>query len=159
MELKTIIESLINDPGFAEGTAWKRVTFNSSQLIIRENEVSNKLFYIEEGKLRVSVQVELQNSKMMRPGICDLESGDIVGETCLLGSGARTASVSAITSGCALEIDAEQLNAYLEVNPQLGFPFFKQLFMILVRRLQNGNNKIESLLAWGLRAHGIEQHL
>jgi CRP-like cAMP-binding protein len=159
MELNSIIENLISDPAFAEGEAWKRIVFNANQSIIRENEVSNKLYFIEEGILRVSIQVELQNSKTMRPGICDLESGDIVGETCLLGSGVRKASVMAVSKGCALEIDAVKLNDYLEANPQLGFSFFKQLFLILVRRLQNGNSKIESLLAWGLKAHGIEQHL
>jgi CRP-like cAMP-binding protein len=95
----------------------------------------------------------------MHPGICDLKAGDIFGETCLLGSDVRNASIIAITNGRAIEIVAEKFNRYLETKPIQGHLFFKKLFAIMTDRLQHGNRRIENLLAWGIRAYEIEKHL
>lgn len=157
--MKKIIKEILNDPVFTEGIAWKLRYFQANEALIRAGEISNSLFLIEDGKLRVSVQVDLEKRKNMRPGICDLEAGEIFGETCLHESRVRTASVMAITDGCAIEIDAEKLNAYLDANRFQGYLFYKKLFAITVERLQRDNHRIETLLAWGLKAHGIEKHL
>jgi CRP-like cAMP-binding protein len=157
--LRSIIKKIINDPAFLEGLAWKQRYFQANEIVIRAGEESKNLFLIEEGKLRVTVQVELERRKNMRPGICDLQAGDIFGEMCLHESGIRNASVTAITEGRAVEIDAEKLNAYLDENPVQGYFFYKKLFVIMGERLQRGNHRIETLLAWGLKAHGIEKHL
>ncbi|HEY8094663.1 MAG TPA: cyclic nucleotide-binding domain-containing protein, partial [Methylobacter sp.] len=111
------------------------------------------LFFIESGQLRVSVDVELEDSRNAKPGIGDLGKGDIFGDTCLHESGGvRTATVIAITDGCLLEINGERLGAYLDAHPLKGYVFYKQLFEILFNRLSHGNRRIQYLLAWGLKA-------
>jgi CRP/FNR family cyclic AMP-dependent transcriptional regulator len=64
----------------------------------------------------------------------------------------RTASVTAITDGCVLEINGEKLSGYLDAHPIKGYAFYKKMFEILFKRLDNGNRRIEYLLAWGLKA-------
>jgi len=157
--LKNIINDITDDPKFAEGVAWVRRHFHANEIIVKEGEVGKSLFFIEEGKLRVSVHVELEDHRKVQPGISDLEPGEIFGETCLHESRVRTASIIAITDGCLLEIDGERLSIYLDDRPIMGYLFFKEMFEIIFERMNRGNHTIEYLLAWGLKAHGIDSHL
>jgi CRP-like cAMP-binding protein len=157
--LKDSIKELVDDPKFAEGVAWVRRHFQANETIVKEGELGKSLFFIEEGKLRVSVHVELEERRRVRPGIGDLGKGEIFGETCLYELRVRTASVIAITDGCLLEIDGERLSLYLDDHPIQGYLFFKRLFEILFERMNRGNHMVEYLLAWGLKVHGIDTYL
>ncbi len=149
--MEKIINEIINDPCFMEGAAWDRRNFYANATIVKEGDVGKSLFFIESGQLRVSVDVELEDSRNAKPGLGDLGKGDIFGDTCLHESGVRTATVIAITDGCLLEINGERFSAYLDAHPLKGYVFYKQLFEILFKRLNNGNRKIQYLLAWGLK--------
>ena len=157
--MRDIVQEILNDPTFMEGIGWKKRYFQANEIIFHGGEPSKSLFFIEEGALRVTVQVELENSKNMHPGICDMEAGEIFGETCFQESGMRNASVTAITDGYVVEIDAEKLNVYLDANPVKGHLFFKKLLLIIFDRLQHNNRRIETLLAWGLKTNDFLKHL
>lgn len=157
--LKDSIKDIVDDPKFTEGVAWVRRHFQVNETVVKEGELGRSLFFIEEGKLRVSVHVELEERRRVQPGISDLGQGEIFGETCLYESRVRTASVIAITDGSLLEIDGEKLNVYLNGHPTQGYLFFRRLFEILFERMDRGNHTIEYLLAWGLKAHGIDTYL
>jgi len=157
--LKESIKNIVDDPTFTEGVAWIRRHFQANETIVKEGELGKCLYFIEEGKLRVSVQVELEERRRVQPGINDLGQGEVFGETCLYELRARTASVIAITDGSLLEIDGEKLNIYLNDHPTQGYLFFRRLFEIIFERMNRGNHTIECLLAWGLKAHGIDTYL
>ena len=88
-----------------------------------------------------------------------MEAGEIFGEACFLESGVRNASVTAITDGYAVEIDADKLNAYFDANPVKGHLFFKKLLLTIFERLKQDNRRIESLLAWGFKANDLIKYL
>lgn len=157
--MKDLIKDIVDDPQFTEGVAWVRRHFQANETVVKEGELGKSLFFIEEGMLRVSVHVELEERRRVQPGISDLEQGAIFGETCLYESRVRTASVIAVTEGCLLELDGERLSVYLDAHPVQGYLFFKGMFKIIFERMNRGNRTIESLLAWGLKAHGIDTHL
>ncbi len=149
--MEKIVNEIINDPSFIEGAAWDRRNFYANATIVKEGEVGKSLFFIENGQLRVSVDVELEERRNAKPGIGDLGKGDLFGDTCLHESGIRTATVIAITDGCLLEINGERLSAYLDAHPRIGYAFYKRLFEVLFNRLSSGNRRIQYLLAWGLK--------
>jgi len=149
--LERLIKGIVNDPKFIQGVAWKRWHFHADEIIVKEGDVAKSLFFIEKGQLRVSIHVELEERRNITTGVGDLGKGDLFGDTCLHESSVRTASVIAITDGCLLEINGERLGEYLDAHPSKGYSFYKKLFEILFKRLNNGNRRIEYLLAWGLR--------
>ena len=157
--MRDIVQEILNDPTFMEGIGWKKRHFQANEIIFRSGEPSKSLFFIQEGMLRVTVQVELENSKNLHPGICDMEAGEIFGEACFQESGVRNASVTAITDGYVVEINADKLNAYFDANPVKGYLFFKKLLLIIFERLQQDNRRIESLLAWGFKANDLLKYL
>ena len=153
------LKEILSDPTFQEGNAWRRQLFHDKDIIVKAGDIGDSLFFIEEGDLRVMGYVELENNRHVKPGYSDLHQGDIFGETCLKGKYKRTATVTAISDGHLLKIDGEKLNLYFDEHPNQGYIFYKTLFSILIDRMKNANLRVENLLAWGLKVHGIEKHL
>lgn len=157
--MKNILRDILADPQFPEGSAWKRKSFSNNDIIVKEGQEGGSLFFLEEGRLRVSGNVELEEHKHIQPGIWELESGEIFGEIALHQSQLRTASVRATSDGRLVEINGEKLGLYLDAHPSVGYLFYKNLFEILIRRLNRANHRVNDLFAWGLKVHGIGEHL
>ncbi|MBT8146151.1 MAG: cyclic nucleotide-binding domain-containing protein [Gammaproteobacteria bacterium] len=157
--MQDLITKIIQDPEFPEGEAWRRRSFKANETIVREGEEDRTMYLVESGSMRVSRRVELEDDRHIQPGLADLGPGDLFGELGLFESHARTASVVAIDHGVLVGIDCERLSQYLERHPELGYQAFKQLFMVFIDRLSRANQRVEQLFAWGLKVHGIDQHL
>jgi CRP/FNR family transcriptional regulator, cyclic AMP receptor protein len=157
--MKLILKQILDDPSFQEGLAWHRRYFSEKDVIVKEGEDGATLFYIETGSVRVSGRVLLENNKSVQPGFCDLVEGQIFGEICLHEIHKRTASVTAVTASSLIEINGAELNAYFDAHPEQGFYFYQQLFSVMIERMKNANQRVENLLAWGLKVHEIEQYL
>jgi len=157
--LKNILHEILENPQFEEGVAWKRHNFKANEQVVKQGELGETLFVIEEGALRVTGNVELDDKKNMQTGICDLEKGSIFGETCLHESSPRIATVIAVTDSCVFEVDGLKLSVFLDAHPVLGYLFYKNLFEISVTRLNKANQRVEHLMAWGLKVHDIEKYL
>ncbi len=153
------MHEILENPQFEEGVAWKRHNFKANEQVVKQGELGETLFVIEEGALRVTGNVELDDKKNMQTGICDLEKGSIFGETCLHESSPRIATVIAVTDSCVFEVDGLKLSVFLDAHPVLGYLFYKNLFEISVTRLNKANQRVEHLMAWGLKVHDIEKYL
>jgi CRP-like cAMP-binding protein len=157
--LKNILKDMLESPQFPEGSAWKRIRYNSNDIVVKEGDEGDSLFFVEEGELSVTRRVGLGDNKHIQPGVGKLKAGAIFGESCLHSSLPRIASVTAITEVQLLEISGESLGIFLDDNPVKGYLFYKKLFEAVIGRLNNVNQTVESLMAWGLKAHEIDQHL
>lgn len=148
------LRKIINDAKFCEGTAWNSRSFQAGDRILEEGTEGRSLFLIESGDVRVMVTLKIE--RRVRPGICDLHAGDIFGELNLFEQHPRSASVTAISDVQLLEIDGARLSHYLNQHPEIGYPILKNLFQLMVSRLNKANRRIEYLLGWGLKAHNIK---
>ncbi len=153
------IENIINDPNFKEDIAWKRRQFHATEVIAHKGDITKSFFLIEEGILREMIQVAVEERRNIQAGVSDLEKGDFFGEISLFEATERINSVTAITDGCLIEINGKMLGTYLENNPLQGYLFFKQLLKTLINQIISDTHRIESLMAWGLKAHGISKYL
>jgi len=158
-KINIILNNILSDPAFSEGPDWHRQCFEVDEVIINEGDEGGSLFLIEQGKLRVSGNVNLEKHKQIQMGIWELVAGDIFGELALHQRQLRTSSVRAISGGCLIEINGEKLLAYLEAHPQQGYLFYKEIFELLVTKLNRANHRVNDLFAWGLKVHEIEPHL
>jgi len=157
--LKNILEDILESPQMSEGVAWKRKNYGMNDIVVKAGELGDSLFFIEHGELRVTGRVSLGKHKHIQPGIGELKAGMLFGESCLHVSLPRIATVTAITDARLLEINGERLSIYLDANPINGYLFYKYLFEIVISRLNNTNHTVETLMAWGLKAHEIDQYL
>lgn len=149
---------IINRGQFVEGRDWLRRSFAENEVILREGQRSGKVFVVLQGRLQVIASVDF-DGRAIRPGFKELEPGDIFGELALLERAPHSATVTAISAGELAQVEADALAEFLEKHPETGHGFYRYLCEILVGRLQQTNRKMLSLLAWGLKAHGYEEHL
>ena len=157
--MNQIFSDVIANPQFTEGSGWKRYRVNAGEIIVRKGELADSLFLLEEGVVRVLGGAELDGNRRISPGLCDLEAGSIFGDVCLYETRLRTASVVAVTEVCLLEVRSDMLSVYLDDHPIEGYLFLKALFQNMSNRLSLANDRIEHLLAWGLKAHDIDKYL
>ena len=151
--------SILRDPMLiTKGIASQR-SYVGNDIIISEGMEDRRLYLIEEGGARVSGRVELASGRFIQPGLCDLGSGDVFGELSLLNAGPRSASVTALGSTRVLELDAVAFRSYLDSHPQSGYVVVSTLLNILASRLRRTDRRWQRLFAWGLNAHGIDQHM
>ena len=121
--LLSSIENIINDPSFPEGIAWKHRQFQANDVIVQKGHLGKSFFLIQEGLLRVTIDVEVGERRKINAGVSDLEKGDFFGEISLFESRERSNSVTAITDGFLIEIDGEILSTYLDTHPVQGYFF------------------------------------
>lgn len=154
-----IIEELLARHDFKEGDCWQQKHFPAGAKIVELGETSKTVFLLRKGAARVLGTVEVSAKKRIHPGVCELTSGDIFGELALFDDEPRSASVVAIESCDVILIEGDHLIAFLETHSDIGFAFMQELMGLMVDRLRTTNNKVFSLLAWGLKAHQIDEHL
>jgi len=157
--MKQILYEIINNPQFSEGSAWKRCFFRAGEKILEKDAIGNTLFFLDEGQVRILGGAEIEGNIRITPGLCDLQAGAIFGDICLYGNHRRTATVVALTDVNAIEIRSDMLSVFLDDHPVQGYLFLKALFQIMALRLELANERIEKLLAWGIKAHDIDKYL
>lgn len=155
----TLIPELLLDPDFQRAVEWRRQSFAVGEVIVQEGQLDRSVYLIEEGSADVVCDVWLEDDRHIRPGIWVLGPGDLFGEMVLFDQRPRAASVVARTPGRLVAIDAESLRGFLDSHPDVGYRLLKELFALLTERLRRANQRLESVFAWGLRAHGIDRHI
>ncbi len=157
--MKQQIEELLRQPGFAEGEAWRLVRFAPQDEIVRQGDTHKNLYWIRSGSVRVLGSVAMDEERQLRPGVCDLAAGEVFGELALFDEEPRSASVVAVDACELVEIDGNRLLDYLHAHPKQGYELLLAMMRIMVRRLRSSDHKIFSLLAWGMKAHHIDEYL
>lgn len=150
---------VLSNPELIQRGIAERRLVAAGEAIIVEGADDRSVYVLEQGLARVSGRIELEGARHIQPGLCDLTAGDIFGELSLFEAGPRSASVVAVESCTVLVLDAEKLSAYFDANPDQGYVVLKGLFGVLSQRLRQADKRLGSLFAWGLKAHGIDQHL
>ncbi len=159
MDMNELFSDVLANKQFSEGSGWKRYSLSAGETIIEKGQQGKTLFLLEEGQVRVLGGAELDGNRRISPGLCDLEAGAVFGDVCLYEPTVRTASVVSITDVCLLEVRSDMLSIYLDDHPVQGYLFLKGLFQAMSNRLALANDRIEHLLAWGIKAHDIDKYL
>ncbi|MGR9116498.1 MAG: Crp/Fnr family transcriptional regulator [Gammaproteobacteria bacterium] len=157
--MRNVLEDVLGSSQFPEGVAWTRRRYKSGDKIVEKGDVGASLFVVNNGIVRVLGEAEIEGNIRVAPGLCDLEAGAIFGDICLFGEHRRTATVVALTDVGIIEIRSDMLSTYLDNHPVQGYSFLKALFGIMAKRLELANERIDKLLAWGIKAHEIDKYL
>ena len=151
--------SILRDQALVAAGIAKVIAYDVNETVVSEGMVDRRLYLVQKGSVRVSGRVALADGRHIQPGLCDLGPGEIFGELSLFDAGARSASVISLENIEVLEFDALALESYLDQHPEKGYVVLKTLLKTLSSRLRQTDRRWEQLFAWGLKEHGIDQHL
>lgn len=153
------LQALLKNTAFPEGKAWWVRSIQAHEEVIRQGDEANSVFIVLSGKVRVVANVTLEDSREVRPGFSDLEAGAVFGEMSLFDDAPRSVSVLAVEQGELAEIDKAALLGFMNDHSDVGFAIVSDLMRSMVVRLRTANDRVGSLFAWGLQAHGIDEHI
>jgi CRP-like cAMP-binding protein len=144
---------------FLEGKHWERRRCKNQEVLVEAGRRSGKVFVLVSGRMRVLGDVEVGEECRVRPGVKDLEPGDVIGEIALFDRGTHAATVTSLTDSEVIAIDGGALTAFCMANPEEGCRLFFALAVQLAKRLRRADEQIFKLLGWGLKVHGYEELL
>ena len=153
------LKDLLDHPGFCAGEAWRKVMYDTNELIIVEGETNNEIFVVLKGSLMVCTDVKISKNRTMLSGLCELFDGEEFAHSCFFDDEPHCATVKAITSCELAVIDADKLKLFLEAHPEIGFRILHNWIENLLPRFRQGNKRIASLFSWGLKAHKIDTEM
>lgn len=157
--MKNALHDLLDHPDFAEGVLWTRRKAAANETLFAEGDRGLEVYLILKGTVRVVGNVDLDDHRTVHPGFSDLGEGQVFGELPLFDGEPRSATVVTLTDCDLAVLEGERLMAFLDAHPELAYPIFKELILLLVGRLRQANRRIFSLFAWGLKMRGIDRHL
>jgi SulP family sulfate permease len=120
----------------------QRVTFNAGEILIRQGDDADHMYFVEMGS--VSVYLELGNQKKVR--LQTLGLGTAVGEPALYLGTISTASVIADMPVTAYRLTRAALSEMKEKEPELAATFHEFAARLLSERLTSITRTLEAVL-------------
>lgn len=112
----------------------KTRTYNSSQIIFKQNDIADGVFDISEGKVGIYVDYKTDQEKLIQ----ELGKGEIFGELGLIGGFPRTATAVALEDGTVLnETNVETFSDYFIEDSEKTLKLLK----VMSRRIRETNEK------------------
>lgn len=157
--MQKIIEEILHHPEFKEGSCWEKLQYNANQNILNLGDPPQGIFYIKKGSVRILGNITIEETRHIQPGISELSDGALFGEMSLFDGGNISASVTAISDCELVRIQGEELLQFMETHSDLGYRFLSAIMGVMVSRLRKSNQQFQAVMAWGLKAHGLSEHL
>jgi CRP/FNR family transcriptional regulator, cyclic AMP receptor protein len=97
--------------------------YRKGQMVYRQGDPADAVFYVEEGKVKVCIVNELGKEAV----VAIHDKGDFFGEGCLLGQLLRLATVATMTECAIMRIDKPSMVRVLHDEPE-----FSERFMVFL---------------------------
>ncbi|MDO9105058.1 MAG: cyclic nucleotide-binding domain-containing protein [Methylovulum sp.] len=136
---------LLDDPDFIQSVPYSKIKYPSKDVILKENEISQDVYFILEGQVQVSTHIGDESGKLV-PGLARLGKDDFFGELAMFDGEPRSAEVIALTECEVAKIDGSRMLSFMEQYPDKGYFVLRELFMNLVMRMRQNNVRTKTVL-------------
>ena len=104
-------------------------TYRMNQAVFVQGEAANSIFYIQEGRVKVTVVSEQGKEAI----VALMEKGEFVGEGCLTGQPLRLATAVAMTKCVIMRLEKAAIQRVLREEPRFSETFISHLLTRNVR--------------------------
>lgn len=156
---KLLFELIDISQEFRDTVKMEDKIYAANEIVLKEDVEHNTIFLIKKGSVRVVQTTTTEDDHTIHPAIQELHDGEYFGEFCLFGKLPATADVVTNTECEVIEIDKFTCLEYLEKHPDVGYELSKQMIEELIKKLLKANKAMKRFLVWGLKKHGIDEHL
>ena len=118
--------------------------FEPGSFLLRQGEIGDSMFVIEEGEVEILVQRDGELHRMRVAG-----RGEVIGEMALFVKSPRSASVRALGPVRALTLDKRAFMKRVHEDPSLAY----HILQVMSRRVKELSDELARLK--GIAAHGV----
>jgi hypothetical protein len=122
----------------------------AGETVFREDEPSDALYIVENGRVVVSKNVSGQTDIVL----ARLSEGDFFGEMGLFDAAPRSASAHAEIDTTLWKLDRSVFHDILTNRPEIGARICYHLVNVFIQRLRVTNDQAREAIRWGLEATG-----
>jgi len=118
--------------------SWRRSAYGEGEFIFQENVVAKDFYILEEGEVRLIVEVykEVVNGVTQVP-VDAITKGDVFGWSSLVTPHSLTLSAICVKPSSVLIVDGTELSALMDNNHSLGYEVMKGLVRVIGVRLRD----------------------
>ncbi len=138
--LKSMLAGHIDHAVFA--SYLQRQEVQTGQVLARQDESANSMFFVESGMLSVQLEMLEQQTKRIRT----VTAGAIVGELAVYSGRGRSASIVVSESGVVYCLTRESLDKMQKEHPLLALAFHEYVAHLLAERLMDTTEQLEAAL-------------
>lgn len=117
--------------------------YRRGQDLMLESDPGDKVFFITEGRVDISVSLVGSNEK---ESIATIGTGEMVGEMILLGKNRRSANVTAKDDVKVLIWNGSELNGLFQKDATIGFVVMRNVARHMAERLISTNQVLRNAL-------------
>jgi uncharacterized membrane protein len=147
-----LFEGLPDEDLDAIAARLQRRSYRAGEIVFHQGDLGDSMFFIQKG----DVNIHLPGEDSRRISLKDLAPGEFFGEVALLDGEPRTASALASTNTTLLELQREQLEAYLKGRPQaamailrsMGQRMRRNIALLDTRAAKNVDEEFQKNLSW-----------
>ncbi len=104
-------------------------TFNKDQIIFSQGDPANAVFYIQRGKVKITVVSEQGKEAV----VAILDANEFFGEACLAGQALRIATVTAMVESVIMRLDKPAVVRVIHDEPAFSEMFISHLLSRTIR--------------------------
>ena len=118
--------------------SWRRNSYDEGEFIFRENVVAKDFYILEEGEVRLVVDVYEEGAKGVRQiQVDNITKGDVFGWSSLVTPHSLTTSAICVKPSSVLVVDGTDLSVLMDNNHSLGYEVMKGLVRVIGARLRD----------------------
>lgn len=139
------LRELLENPEFTQAVACTKASYKAGDVILNEDEESQDVYLILDGKAQVTTSIDADVGELTRP-LARLSTDDIFGELSMFDGEPRSAEVIALTDCEIAKFDGPGMIQFLDDHPETGYFVLREIFMCLVMRMRQNNIRTKTVL-------------
>jgi len=140
-----ILTDLFSDTDFVAAVPFSKEYYKPDEIILKEEETSQDVYFILEGSVRVSTTLNEGEGQLVT-GLARLSEGDYFGEMAMFDGEPRSANVSAETDCLIAKVDGSAMITFMDKYPEKAYFLMRDMFMNLVLRMRQNNLRTKTVL-------------
>jgi CRP-like cAMP-binding protein len=120
----------------------------AGRVIFSEGDDGDKMFIIQEGSVRVALNIRGTDGSHTQSTINMLYAGQSFGEMVLLDGSTRSATITSVDPGVLLVLPEQDFAQLCEANPRIGYRVMRRLASDLAYKLRSSNLLLRGNIRW-----------
>lgn len=122
--------------------SWRRETYDEGAFIFKENVLASDFYILEEGEIRLLVEVyKTGSNKATQVPVDTITKGDVFSWSSLVAPHSLTLSAICVKHSSVLVVSGAELAALMDSDHSLGYEVMKGLVRVIGTRLRDLRNR------------------
>lgn len=143
--------SFLEDADIRDNVPCQIKKFSEGNTIVLEGTQGMDVFLIKSGTVHILASMTLANEQQKDKGIAKLSANEVFGELAIFDNNTRSAMAVAASDCEIVVINGAALLAYMDDNPEQGYPVLNFFLKQIVQRMRSSTIRANMIMEFYLQ--------